>query len=92
MSVRGLFLQRLRGFLATHDIARGEFGTLAVQSRKFVRDIEKGAPVTLGRIEAAERFMCQVEADPAVLPKLRRAAGLVARKDAAPAKRAGGAR
>jgi len=91
MSVRGLFFSRLTAFLALHGMGRCEFGTLSVRDRKFVRDIEKGAPVTLDRIETAEAFMSQVEADPAILPKLRKAAGLVASKDTPARKRAGGA-
>lgn len=74
MSIRGLFIERLRTFLATHGVGRGEFGTLAVADRKFVRHLEMGKPITLARIEAAEAFMARIDGAPAELALLRTAA------------------
>lgn len=71
MSIRSVFLGQLAPFLVRHDLQRSEFGIMAVEDRDFVRDMEKGKPVNLRRIERAERFMAEIDADPAKLEGLR---------------------
>jgi hypothetical protein len=71
MQIREQILTRIGTFLAKQGLGRSLFGELAVGDRRFVRELEKGVPVTLGRIELAEAFMARVEADPKVLEGLR---------------------
>lgn len=68
MSVRTHIIEKINAFRARHGIGRSAFGQMAVGDRKFLRDLEAGKPITLGRIEEAEAFMGQHDADAAGKP------------------------
>ncbi len=76
MRARQSILSTITAFSAQHRLGRMAFGLLAVGDRDFVRHLEVGKPITLGRIEKAEAFMERVNAEPACLPELLKAAGL----------------
>lgn len=62
MNIRHTILSKITRFLRAYDVKRSHFGTLAVGDRAFIRQLETGQPVTLGRIERAEAFMANYAA------------------------------
>lgn len=62
MSIRDTILGRIEAFRARHSLNRSQFGLAAVGDRAFIRQLEQGQPVTLGRIEKAEAFMAAADA------------------------------
>lgn len=63
MNIRGTILSKISAFCTQHGLGRSAFGQQAVGDRKFIRQLERGEPVTLGRIEKAEQFMAGFRAE-----------------------------
>lgn len=71
MSIRDTILSKIRRFCRRYDMHKTHFGTLAVGDRAFIRQLETGEPVTLGRIEKAEAFMASYASSQDIPPKMK---------------------
>lgn len=71
MSIRHTILSKIRRFCRRYEMHKTHFGTLAVRDRAFIRQLETGAPVTLGRIEKAEAFMASYASSHSISPKVK---------------------
>lgn len=56
-TIRATLLEKINHFCTSHDVLRTHFGQLAVGDRDFVGDLERGASITLSRLERAEAFI-----------------------------------